>query len=104
MPESYLSDIEEFCPSHVLLIDAAFIGLKPGETCLFNADAVENYSSISTHLLPLRVFCEYVKQTTGAKIGLLLIEPASMEFGEGLTVEVAAAAKRLTEILVKVLG
>jgi hydrogenase 3 maturation protease len=103
IPESYLSDIEEFCPSHVLIIDAAFIGLKPGETSLFNADAIENYSSITTHLLPLRVFCEYIKQTTGAKIGLLLIEPASMEFGEGLTVEVEAAAKRLTEILVKVL-
>ncbi len=30
VPESYLSDIEAFHPSHVLLIDAAFLGLKPG--------------------------------------------------------------------------
>lgn len=104
VPESYLSDIEDFCPSHVLLIDAAFMGLKPGATSLFDAEAVENYSSITTHLMPLKVFCEYVKQSTGAKIGLLLIEPACMEFGEGLSVEVEAAAKRLTEILAKLLG
>jgi hydrogenase 3 maturation protease len=104
VPESYLSDIEEFCPSHVLLIDAAFLGLKPGQASLFDAESVENYSAITTHLLPLRVFCEFIKQATGAKIGLLLIEPASVEFGEGLTVEVESAAKQLTEIIVKLLG
>jgi hydrogenase 3 maturation protease len=104
VPESYLSDIEEFCPSHVLLVDAAFLSLKPGQAGLFDAETVENYSAITTHLLPLRVFCEFVKQATGAKIGLLLIEPAYIEFGEGLTVEVESAAKQLTEILVKLLG
>lgn len=104
VPESYLSDIEEFCPSHVLLIDAAFLGLKPGKASIFDAETVQNYSAITTHLLPLRVFCEFVKQATGAKIGLLLIEPASMEFGEGLTFEVESAAKQLTEIMIKLLG
>jgi hydrogenase 3 maturation protease len=104
VPESYLSDIEEFCPSHLLLIDAAFLSLKPGHASLFDAETVENYSAVTTHLLPLRVFCEFVKQATGAKIGLLLIEPSSIEFGEGLTVEVESAAKQLTEIMVKLLG
>jgi hydrogenase 3 maturation protease len=104
VPESYLSDIEDFCPSHVLLIDAALLGLKPGQASLFDAETVENYSAITTHLLPLRVFCEFVKQATGAKIGLLLIEPASIEFGEGLTLEVESAAKQLTEIMIKLLG
>jgi hydrogenase 3 maturation protease len=104
VPESYFSDIEEFCPSHLLLIDAAFLGLKPGQANLFDAETVENYSAITTHLLPLRVFCEFVKQATGAKIGLLLIEPACIEFGEGLTVDVESEAKQLTEIMVKLLG
>ena len=34
VPESYLLDIEKFNPTHVLLIDAAFLGLKPGEASL----------------------------------------------------------------------
>jgi len=103
VPESCLLDIEEFHPSHVLLIDAAFLGLKPGEASLLNAEKIANSSAVTTHLLPLRVFCEYVKQATGAKIALLLIEPKSTEFGEGLTAEVQGAAERLTKVLVRLL-
>ena len=104
VPESYLLDIEEFKPTHVLLIDAAFLGLNPGEASLVDAEKITDYSAITTHLLPLRIFCEYVKQATGAKIALLLVEPKSMEFGEGLTVEVQAASERLTKILAELLG
>ena len=104
VPESYLLDIEEFNPSHVLLIDAAFLGLNPGEASLLEAEKIVDYSAITTHLLPLRIFCDYIKQATGAKIALLLIEPKSMEFGEGLTAEVHVAAERLAKILLGLLG
>jgi len=104
VPESYLLDIEEFNPTHVLLIDAAFLGLKPGQFRLVDAEVIENYSAVTTHILPLRIFCEYVKQATGAKIGLLLVEPLSVEFGEGLSSEVQATAKKLTEVFLALLG
>ncbi|MGA2385478.1 MAG: hydrogenase maturation protease [Candidatus Bathyarchaeia archaeon] len=104
VPESYLSDIEDFQPSHVLLIDAAFLGLNPGDACLLDAEKIDVSSAVTTHLLPLRVFCEYVKQATGAKIGLLLIEPKSMEFGEGLTAQVKASADRLVKLLLDLLS
>jgi len=99
VPESYLLDIEEFHPTHVLLIDAALLGLNPGEASLLDAEEVADFSAITTHLLPLRIFCDYVKQVTGAKIALLLIEPKCVEFGQGLTAEVQAAAERYAEIL-----
>ena len=104
VPESYLLDIEEFNPTHLLLIDAAFLGLNPGEASLVDAEKMGDFSAITTHLLPLRIFCDYVKQATGAKIALLLIEPKSMEFSEGLTSEVQAAAEQLTNILLRLLG
>jgi hydrogenase 3 maturation protease len=104
VPESYLLDIEEFKPTHVLLIDAAFLGLNPGEVSLVNTEKISDFPAITTHMLPLRIFCEYVKQATGAKIALLLIEPKSMEFGEGLTLEVQAAAEKITKILLELLG
>jgi len=100
VPESYLLDIEQFKPTHVLLIDAAFLGLKPGSASLFDAQKIVDFPAITTHVLPLKVFCEYVKQSTGAKIGLLLIEPKSMEFGEGLSVEVQDAAQKIGAILI----
>lgn len=104
VPESYLLDIEDFHPSHVLLIDAAFLRLEPGEASLLEAEKIADYSAITTHLIPLRIFCDYIKRATGAKIALLLIEPKSMEFGEGLTAEVHGAAERLTRILFGLLG
>ena len=73
VPENYLQDIEEFAPSHVLLIDAAFLGLNPGEANLIRTgNRIMGYSAVSTHILPLRIFCDYVKEATGAKIALLL--------------------------------
>ena len=104
VPESYLLEIEEFKPTQVLLIDAAFLGLNPGEVSLVNTEKISDFPAITTHMLPLRIFCEYVKQATGAKIALLLIEPKSMEFGEGLTLEVQAAAEKITKILLELLG
>lgn len=99
VPESYLLDIEKFNPTHVLLIDAAFLGLKPGDSSLKDAEEVADFPAITTHVLPLRVFCDYIKQATGAKIGLLLVEPKSMEFGEGLCVEVESTAQKIVAIL-----
>jgi hydrogenase 3 maturation protease len=104
VPESYLLDIEQFKPTHVLLIDAAFLGLKPGSASLFEAQKIVDFPAITTHVLPLKVFCEYVKQSTGAKIALLLVEPKSMEFGEGLSVEVEAAAQKILVVLADLLG
>jgi hydrogenase 3 maturation protease len=104
VPESYLLDIEQFNPSHVLLIDAAVLGYKPGEASLVEFGEVASFSAISSHMLPLRLFCEYITKSTGAKIRLLLVEPKSMEFGEGLSPQVQAAAKKLTKILVTILG
>ena len=103
VPENYLSDIEKFKPTHVLLVDAAFLELKPGEASLVDAERMMDYSAISTHALPLKIFCEHLKKATNAKIGLLLIEPKNMEFGEGLSVEVEAQAERLTKLLLELL-
>ncbi len=103
VPESFMDEIVELKPSHVLLIDAAVMELKPGEVRLFDAEKVTNFPAISTHMLPLRVFCEYITQLAGAKIALLLIQPGNTEFGEGLTPEVQEAAERITEILLKAL-
>jgi len=104
VPESFMDEIVELQPSHVLLIDAAVMGLKPGEVRLLYAEKVTNFPAISTHMLPLRVFCEYITQLTNAKIALLLIEPKSVEFREGLTPEVASSEELIVGTLLKLLS
>jgi len=104
VPESYLQEIIELKPSHLLIIDAAILELIPGETKLINPEQVAGFPAITTHVLPLRIFCEYISTTVAAKIGLLLIQPGNVEFGEGLTPEVEAAAQRITSLLLEYLG
>ncbi len=101
VPESSMQEIVDLKPSHVLLIDAAVLGLKPGEARLVFPEQVTTFSAFTTHLLPLRIFCEYVTKMTEAKIALLLIEPANTEFGEGLTPIVEATAEKITKILLE---
>jgi Ni,Fe-hydrogenase maturation factor len=62
------------------------------------------YSAFSTHMLPLRIFCEHVAITTDAKIALLLIQPKKTDFGEGMTPELEISAKRIAGILAKLLS
>jgi hydrogenase 3 maturation protease len=99
VPESSLQEIVDLNPSHVLLIDAAVLGLKPGETRLVFPERVANFPAITTHVLPLRIFCELIANMTKSKIALLLIEPENTEFGEGLTPKVQAAADKIVNIL-----
>lgn len=104
VPESFMQEIVDLKPSHVLLIDAAVFGLKPGETRLVFPEQVTDFPAITTHMLPLRIFCEYITKMTEAKIALLLIEPENTEFGEDLTPTVQAATEKITKILLELLS
>jgi hydrogenase 3 maturation protease len=101
VPESFMQEIVDFKPSHVLLVDAAVLGLKPGETRLVFPEQVTAFPAVTTHVLPLRIFCEYITKMTETKIALLLIEPENTEFGEGLTPTLQAAAEKITKILLE---
>jgi hydrogenase 3 maturation protease len=103
VPETYILDIEEFYPSHILLIDAAMLGLAPGEARLVFPEQVAGFSAVSSHVLPLRVFSDYIKESTGAIIALLLIQPKNVEYGEGLSPELEAASVQIASLLEKLL-
>ena len=103
VPENFIQKIISFDPTHVLPIDAAILGLEPGDSRLIKPERLAAFPAYSTHALPLRVFCEYITKTTRAKIALLLIEPKKADFGEGLTSEVETSAQEIVEVRLKVL-
>ena len=104
VPESYVGQIAKFNPSHVLLIDAGMLGLEPGQAKLVDVKQLAMYPAISTHALPLRIFCELVEEMTKAKIALLAIQPKNVDFGEGLSPELEKTAEQITRILLRILG
>jgi hydrogenase 3 maturation protease len=101
VPESYLENIIEFAPTHVLLMDAAVLGYEPGKFHLLDPEIVADVPAVTTHMLPLRIFCEYIKKMTGAKISMLLIEPENTDFGEGLSKKVEAASELITKMMLE---
>ena len=103
VPESYLQQIVEFNPSHILLIDAGLINQKPGTVQLVDPTKLIKRTAISTHTLPLRIFCDFIKQKTKAKILLLIIQPKDVSFGENLTPELEETAKKISNLLLKIL-
>ena len=103
VPESFIAPITEFNPTHILLIDAGIMNQKPGTAKLADPTQLMRKTSISTHTLPLRIFCDYLTETTAAKIALLIIQPQDPSFGEGLTPKLNQTAKNLTTLLQKLL-
>jgi len=101
IPESFMQQIVKFKPTHILLVDAGIINRNPGTSQLADTTQLIRKTSISTHTLPLRIFCDYLTQTTAAKIGLLIIQPMDTSFGEGLTPKLKQTAKNLTNLLQK---
>jgi len=102
VPENFIQKIIDFDPTHILLIDAAILGLKPGDSRLIKPEQLATFPAFSTHALPLRIFCEYLSKTTKAEIALLLVEPKKADFGEGLTPEVEASARDIVGALLSV--
>lgn len=103
VPESFLDQIADFKPTHILIIDAALLNLKPGFLKLIETAQLVGRTAISTHALPLQIFCEYLQRMTRAKIALLVIQPADTDFGEGLTPPVEETAQYLVNLLPKML-
>ncbi len=105
VPESFIEPITEFKPTHIIIVDAGLLGLKPGDTRLLVASEALNHqiAPISTHALPLRIFCEYLQETIAAKIALIVIQPQETDFGEGLSPEIRKTARKLTMELQQIL-
>jgi hydrogenase 3 maturation protease len=84
VPENFTNRIKRFKPSHVVLIDATDLGLKPGSTRIFGPEIISEWP-VSTHRLPLSLFAEYVHKQMGAKVVLIGIQPASVAVGAAMS-------------------
>jgi len=102
VPESFIEVIVEFNPTHILLFDAGSFGGKPGDTKLVYPTKC-NKPAVSSHLLPLSLFCNYLQLALEAKIAMVIIQPKTTDFGEGLSAEVERAAGELEETLLSLL-
>ena len=102
--ENQIDKIVDFRPTHVLVVDAGMVGLKPGQPTLVDAERLTATPAPSTHSLSLRVFCELMKEIVGAEVAVLVIQPKDANLRCDLTSELNEASKYAVEVLLEVLN
>ncbi len=96
VPESFTGPLRRMAPSHVLIIDAAEMGLDPGETRVVNSESILESAS-STHALSLSILSEYITSGIGAKVLFLGVQPKNIGLGMEMTPELAKTARDLSQ-------
>jgi len=95
-PENLSGEIKKYAPSHVLMIDTADIGKKPGEVAVFTPEDSGGIS-FSTHKLPIKVLAQYLTQSIDCKIVIIGIQPKTLDFGKDVSREVSASIKAISK-------
>jgi len=101
VPENYLGKIEQFKPTHVLMIDAAHLNGEAGASRLISVKEIAG-TALSTHALPLSILAGIIKQNIGADVKLLGVQPESIEFKEGLSPKLQEASRKIADLVMKV--
>jgi hydrogenase 3 maturation protease len=86
VPESVTGPLRRYHPGHVLFLDAADMGARPGTILLIEQERIQA-SLLSTHVLPLPVVMDYIEREIGTGVTLLGIQPDLTEADKDLSDE-----------------
>jgi hydrogenase 3 maturation protease len=97
VPENFTSVVRKIRPGLLLLIDAADMGIAPGEFRSIPKQHIKEVS-IGSHNMPLSFLIDYISDSCGT-ILFIGIQPGTIADGEARSEEVLAGAALLIEIL-----
>lgn len=100
-PENHTGSIKQFNPSHIIIIDAANFGKRPGSVRIIDPEEKNLNVSFSSHGLPLQILIDYLVYFLNCQILLIGIQPESIEFGDPLSEAVKKTTTQLAELIMK---
>ncbi|MHC4247853.1 MAG: hydrogenase maturation protease [Planctomycetota bacterium] len=103
-PENLAERAARTSPRTVILLDAADFGGEVGELRLLDPDELGWQLDGATHAPSLELLATYLKGRCGARTIMLAAQPASTEFGSGISPALKAAASRAAEALRRALA
>jgi hydrogenase 3 maturation protease len=95
-PENFTGVIKNFAPDKLFIVDAAHMGLLPGEVKVVPACDIGGVS-FSTHMLPLSVILKYLESETGCDVLFIGIQPKCTDQGLCMCDEVKKGTEHLAE-------
>jgi hydrogenase 3 maturation protease len=103
-PENLTGVIKRYKPTHLVVIDAAEMGLKAGHIHLVDSQTPHFNAALSTHNLPIGVLTDYLQRSTGCEVLVLGLQPVSCAFGGEVSPAVLKASERLADLLAAALA
>ena len=103
LPESFTGPIRRWKPDHVVLIDAADMGARPGTVAVIGAQDIRG-SRLSTHALPLSLVIRYLESDLGIRVTLVGIQPDLTANAAAPTAAEVAGLTRVVATLHRLLG
>ncbi|HHT86589.1 MAG TPA: hydrogenase maturation peptidase HycI [Clostridiales bacterium] len=97
-PENFTGEIKAFSPNLLILVDAASMGLQAGAIKIIESDEIMGVT-FSTHMLPLPIVLNYLKQEASFETVLIGIQPKSTDFGIEISEEVTNSVSELAIFL-----
>lgn len=97
IPENFSGVVRREHPELVVLVDAADMGIAPGEFRMIRHNDIEAVT-FGTHALPLTILIEFLSHDAG-RVLFIGIQPARTELGQQLSDAVRQGADRLIRIL-----
>jgi hydrogenase 3 maturation protease len=96
-PENFTGIIRKTRPSCLVLIDAAAMGISPGEYRIIPRHRIADVS-MGTHQLPLSMLIDFLSDSAG-QIVLIGIQPGRVATGEEISPQTREGANRLVHEL-----
>jgi hydrogenase 3 maturation protease len=96
-PENFTGIIRKAHPDCLVLVDAATMGLFPGEYRVIPRHRIADVS-IGTHQLPLSMLIDFLSDSAG-QIVLIGIQPSLVAAGEEISPQIREGANRLVHEL-----
>ena len=100
-PENFTGVIVDFAPALLIVVDAAKMGLEPGQIALLEEEELKEFG-FSTHMLPFSIMQQYLKRRIPTDIVLLGIEPARVDFGFDISPPVRKGIAEIVDFLTHV--
>ena len=96
-PENFTGVVRKIRPDCLVLVDAAAMGLSPGEFRIIPRHKIADVS-IGTHQLPLSLLIDFLSDAA-RRIVLIGIQPERAGTGEAISLQVREGAERLVQVL-----
>ena len=102
-PENFSGEIKNFCPSHLLVIDAADAGEQPGSIMHIDPKDIGGLT-FCTHMMPLKIMIDYLQKETGTAVTLIGIQYKDITFDGGVTPEIQEAIDEVYETIKRIIN